>query len=978
MLPSKGVDIDASNIIMMTTSAKVVPEVGVATPEKFFRRKCTGGVVKLRVVGAKDLAVMDKNLFSKGGSSDPYVQVELHSSLEQQGIRIVGKTDVVKKSVNPVFRKSTFSFSIDEATFDLACSGISEGNAVELLFKIFDQDMLSSDDQMGESRVMLRDIFIDSQNDATTTPHNEIIEGFQYKNEQLEVKECESFKNAQGTLDVWAALEATFKEIEDEDRNRTAQAEAMAAKEAALAAQNAAKIQKKAQEAELKQMQSEEKMSQLAEKAAAAAAFQELQKRWLAKLKVHGVGILRDTEIELVNDREFILAAADIDGRALDYATDALLMKFKGDEKFMEGLREKWAEKFSDSEARKILRTSPILLRNDQEFIICACELDVESFAFAHPDLQSILQSDMHFISNMRVWLKNQWLVKVKKNGTKMLQMAPPQLLSDAGFLIEVRGILAQRHLNLEPEQQQALKYAKYDGMEVYFGSLNAALADGSTALLHANYLIGLNEADKVLPQRRELPSEAFYTGPVWEKVLIIAISYTWATNDHPDPDGLLLSKLAIFFRGLMKTDQKREKIVAVFWDWGSLYQELPQAPRSDDENEAFEISLKNVDLWFGHPSVITLQMKEAPPQRLSVYSNSLWPVFESTLSWLIKCKDDILDGEKVLKWLLSTSVSESKEICWLGFVDAGAKDNQRPLPKAPVEFNNAIQGLHSSTQSDFQLLRNIYSETFRSVIHNAKSFRFKTMPWVSIEEWKAFVKYVLPKCHDLEELYLMDNDNLECNIKDICFACTTNIRSLYLDNTHVGGEVSEAQWEKFKRLERVHMKNTKIEGNIQEFVKQLPETLQEVCLKRTAISGDIGSAFWSALDLKYLDLNYTRVSGNIINAVEALPSTLQALHLKSTACFGDCGGAQWKKLVDLGWLDLSKTNVDGTLEGLWAAGISKQCKVEITKQVTRRMKYGAWKEAHIKSSDDSSRTSYASSEGPGKLDRPRRVAFDT
>ena len=117
---------------------------------------------------------MDKNMFSKGGSSDPYVKVELHSPLEDKP-RAIGKTDVVKKSCNPVFKKEEFTFKVDEELFDLATSpsskedGAASDDVPRLVFDIFDKDMMSSDDQMGTATVRLRDMFLDANADPSST-----------------------------------------------------------------------------------------------------------------------------------------------------------------------------------------------------------------------------------------------------------------------------------------------------------------------------------------------------------------------------------------------------------------------------------------------------------------------------------------------------------------------------------------------------------------------------------------------------------------------------------------------------------------------------------------------------------------------------------------------------------------------------------------------------------------------------------------
>ena len=54
--------------------------------------------LRVAVIRARKLPIMDKNLFSKGGSSDPLVHLELEGSI------LKFKTQVQKKTLEPVWR----------------------------------------------------------------------------------------------------------------------------------------------------------------------------------------------------------------------------------------------------------------------------------------------------------------------------------------------------------------------------------------------------------------------------------------------------------------------------------------------------------------------------------------------------------------------------------------------------------------------------------------------------------------------------------------------------------------------------------------------------------------------------------------------------------------------------------------------------------------------------------------------------------
>ena len=129
--------------------------------------------------------------------------------------------------------------------------------------------------------------------------------------------------------------------------------------------------------------------------------------------------------------------------------------------------------------------------------------------------------------------------------------MTPEQL----ALLKAARQALADEYLALPKEEQEAMQFQEiYPGgnwYDYYYASLNAALADGTTALLRADFLERLAAEGRPLGHRAELPPEAFYEGPIWAEeyptrgVLIVGLSYMWATADHPDPDGEQLRDVA-------------------------------------------------------------------------------------------------------------------------------------------------------------------------------------------------------------------------------------------------------------------------------------------------------------------------------------------------------------------------------------------------------------------------------------------------
>ena len=65
---------------------------------------------------------------------------------------------------------------------------------------------------------------------------------------------------------------------------------------------------------------------------------------------------------------------------------------------------------------------------------------------------------------------------------------------------------------------------------------LSRSLRDGKFTLVNAAYLRKLSAEGKKVPPCQELPDEARYKGPIDdESVLVLTISYCWASKAHPD-----------------------------------------------------------------------------------------------------------------------------------------------------------------------------------------------------------------------------------------------------------------------------------------------------------------------------------------------------------------------------------------------------------------------------------------------------------
>ena len=265
---------------------------------------------------------------------------------------------------------------------------------------------------------------------------------------------------------------------------------------------------------------------------------------------------------------------------------------------FMEKLKAEWLGKVNESEefgyqsffGGKNLQSAPSALRADRDFMLAAAAKSARGHA-------------LHFASHA--------------------------LKADGDFLRAARQALADKHLALPEEQREQEDYTTLH-------ALNAALANGSTALIRADYLVKLAEEGGVLGHRSQLPAEAIYEGPVWQYmgydgcyhgVVIVALSYMWGGPDHPDPKGEQLRDVAKFLKWLQSTGRYGNCTIAVFWDWASLYQDKPHGSRTAVQTASFKVGLPNVNLWYCHIWTITLMNQKKPEGRVFGYTESGWTV---------------------------------------------------------------------------------------------------------------------------------------------------------------------------------------------------------------------------------------------------------------------------------------------------------------------------------------------------------------
>lgn len=230
---------------------------------------------------------------------------------------------------------------------------------------------------------------------------------------------------------------------------------------------------------------------------------------------------------------------------------------------------------------------------------------------------------------------------------------------------------------------------------------LRHLLETGDLVLVRATYFLELAKTKRPLPRRQDLPGDALVDKNMLDKLIgelealvkirkhvltdmhfpgVVAISYAWAAADHPDGECKMLrevlapaiewylSERAAYVKNRGFEHKKFRETVGCGWsenldlnldaiDFGIFldYSSMFQAPRTDEENEAFGRALRNMDLLYAHQMVVkfrftrplvtgkhglfrnlsggTSNNNEASPLP---YDERGWPLFETATSSLI------------------------------------------------------------------------------------------------------------------------------------------------------------------------------------------------------------------------------------------------------------------------------------------------------------------------------------------------------
>jgi len=248
--------------------------------------------------------------------------------------------------------------------------------------------------------------------------------------------------------------------------------------------------------------------------------------------------------------------------------------------------------------------------------------------------------------------------------------------------------------------------------------------------------------------------------------VKLVAISYSWWCDEHPDPDGHQVNHLL----GVLFTFMESYKCdTGVFLDWCSLY----QSPRSPTEEAVYERSLDDMHLWYTHPRIKVWLM---PGLSLGArqYRTRGWPLFEVATSIMIHESKDVLDISRFV--MGHDYVANLKE----------TKAKREPV-KTPSDFALALERRTFSHIEDYAVVMGLYRKAYAEAMGGAVKLNFASQRW-SPEGACRFAKS-LPYCKSLETLDLTQNPlgDVGCDAIAAALPHCKRLKHLILNSDEIG-----------------------------------------------------------------------------------------------------------------------------------------------------------------------------------------------
>jgi len=329
------------------------------------------------------------------------------------------------------------------------------------------------------------------------------------------------------------------------------------------------------------------------------------------------------------------------------------------------------------------------------------------------------------------------------------------------------------------PSQIQRESFDEFRGNEI-----EPFLRSGAVAILNAAWVVSLWRGGGRIRRRQELPPEAFLA--VDELIAatkhgaglaLLVISYAWLHPENPDPNGAhlaLIGKVCHAFIESRSGPLGGGSAYGVFWDFASLYQHAPGAPRSAEHEALFRSALSGMSTFYTHEFTVVLRLTRMPADyphaynlpegaNSAAYSERGWCFTESCWASLTKSSRKALD-----LGLLRGDEPAEREAILKVCTEVGG----RPPPLLPDEFAAHVSRMSfTNGKDDRPLVIQLYREAFAKECGRVVRLNYGFLGWGDAEAEQLARVMASGALLQLQELNLSKNSIGEAGMQALAKA---------------------------------------------------------------------------------------------------------------------------------------------------------------------------------------------------------------
>jgi len=199
-------------------------------------------------------------------------------------------------------------------------------------------------------------------------------------------------------------------------------------------------------------------------------------------------------------------------------------------------------------------------------------------------------------------------------------------------------------------------------------------------------------------------------------------VSHCWETAEAPDPKGRTLGKVARALVAAWPTLAKwRMDDVGLFFDWSSLYQNVPDA-RTPAQEARFKAALASMSIWYAHALttvfLVTRQGTAVPRAERG------WPSYEEAVSRLFK------DEPRGTAYCTRPPERRRLGCFWKKVVDVDGSTWRRGPPIAPSRFAEQLAEKKFTNGADAALVAELYERCLSDGFRFLPQLSFPRMRW--------------------------------------------------------------------------------------------------------------------------------------------------------------------------------------------------------------------------------------------------------